>query len=395
MPVMTFTPAFMATGLVCPEGKPRIEYSVADEPGLFVECRASDRAVPTWYLRLKNAKGTNVYKRLGTVREISLTQARKLARQLKAEHAATPKQPVEVATVIGSMTLATFMKDHYMPHAQMHKRSHGRDEQLWRLRIEPKFGHLPLNKVNRHDAQAFHVALVKEHGLSPASADLHLSLLRHVLVLAVQWDLLEKNPLVGFKLFHVDNRVENYLDEEEVERLKNVLLADSNRTVALLILYLLVTGARLASAMNCKWADIDMDNSVWVVPATEAKSKRANPQYLNPSALWILEAVGTRDKYDHVFVNKETGKPYTTITRVWYRLRRDAKLNNKVRLHDLRHTFGRMVLSAGHSLEELRKAMNHADVRTTARYGHLTSKAMRQVALAASVIIQPTGASVT
>jgi len=90
MPVVTFTPAFMATGLVCPPDKPRIEYSVADEPGLFVECRASAKAVPTRYLRLKNFKGTNEYKRLGTVKEISLTQAKKTARQLKVEHQYCP-----------------------------------------------------------------------------------------------------------------------------------------------------------------------------------------------------------------------------------------------------------------------------------------------------------------
>ena len=51
MPVIKFTPAFVASGLVCPPDKKKIEYSVADEPGLFVECRASERAVPTWYLR--------------------------------------------------------------------------------------------------------------------------------------------------------------------------------------------------------------------------------------------------------------------------------------------------------------------------------------------------------
>jgi hypothetical protein len=125
MPVVNFTPAFMATGLVCPPDKPRIEYSDADgEPGLFIECRKSAKAVPTWYLRMKCPnKGTNVYRRLGTVKELSLTQARKMARQLKAEHALAPKQPAEVAPAIGSMTLATFMADHYFPHAKVHKRS--------------------------------------------------------------------------------------------------------------------------------------------------------------------------------------------------------------------------------------------------------------------------------
>jgi integrase len=209
------------------------------------------------------------------------------------------------------------------------------------------------------------------------------------LALAVEWEMLEKNVLRGFKLFHVDNRVENYLDEAEVERLKDVLLSDENRMVALAILFLLVTGARLNSALHAKWRDIDLQSGVWLVPASEAKSKRANPQYLNPSALWILQEIGTRGEYEHVFVNRQTGRPFTTITRVWYRLRKQAGLNPRTRLHDLRHTFGRMVLAAGHSITELQRAMNHADCRTTMRYGHLTGTTMRTVALAASVIIKP------
>ena len=388
MPVMTFTPAFMASGLVCPPDKKKIEYGVADEPGLFVECRASEKAVPTWYLRLKNEKGTNIYEKLGTIKDVGLVQAKKLAKQFKAEHLLSlklgrpPALPVEI-------TLDEFMCKHYMPHAEMHKRSAVRDEQLYRIRIAPKFGHLPLSKINRHEVQVFHVSLVKEHGLSPASADLHVALFRHALALAMEWEMLEKNVLRGFKLFHVDNRVENYLNDAEVERLKDVLMADSNRMVSLAILFLLVTGARLNSALHAKWRDVDLPNGVWLVPATEAKSKRANPQYLNPSALWILDAVGTRGSSEYVFVNRQTGKPFTTITRVWYRLRKEAGLNDRVRLHDLRHTFGRMVLAAGHSITELQRAMNHADCRTTQRYGHLTGTTMRTVALAASVIVKP------
>lgn len=392
MPVVTFTATFMATGLVCPEGKKKIEYSVSDEPGLFVECRASEKAIPTWYLRLKNAQGTNIYKKLGTIKEVSLPQAKKLAKQLRAEHALSARLATPHLAVPAELTLDEFMRKHYMPHAEMHKRSHARDEQLYRIRIAPKFGHLPLTKITRHEVQVFHVGLVKEHGLSPASADLHVALFRHALTLAMEWDMLEKNVLRGFKLFHVDNRVENYLDDEEVERLKNVLMADGNRMVAMAILFLLVTGARLNSALHAKWRDVDVQNCVWLVPATEAKSKRANPQYLNPSALWILDAVGTRGSSEYVFVNRQTGLPFTTITRVWYRLRKEAGLNPKTRLHDLRHTFGRMVLAAGHSITELQRAMNHADSRTTQRYGHMTAKTMRNVALAASVIVLPEAA---
>src|ERR1035437_1424584 len=100
MPVIQNFQAFInGGGLVCPAGKPKIEWAVAEESGLFAECRASEKALPTWYQRLKNAQGTNVYRKLGTIKDVNLAQARKLARQVKAEHLVARKVEAAVAPV--------------------------------------------------------------------------------------------------------------------------------------------------------------------------------------------------------------------------------------------------------------------------------------------------------
>lgn len=384
MPVLTFTPAFMATGLVCPPDKARIEYSVGDEPGLFCEVRFSAKAVPTWYLRLKNAKGTNVYRRLGTVKELSLTQARKQARQLKAEHAAAPKKNVESAPTIGGMTLDTFMAENYFPHAKVHKRSHKRDDQLYRIRIEPKFGHLALSAINRRDVQVFHNALLAE-GLSPASADHHIKLLRRVLNLAVQWELLEKNPLNGIQLLLVNNEVENYLDEEQTQALLEVLKTDANRSVCNILMFLLSTGARLNEALTATWKNVNVEGCAWKVDAVRSKSKQIRSIPLNDSALWVLEQLPSKEKSEYLFPSPVTGKPYTTITRAWYRLRKLAGV--KVRIHDLRHGYASMLASSGHSALVISRVLGHRDPRSSLRYMHLSAKALQEAANAGSVIV--------
>ncbi|MBK6928403.1 MAG: DUF4102 domain-containing protein [Comamonadaceae bacterium] len=141
MPVLNFTPAFIAAGLVCPPDKKRIEYCDSDVPGLLIECRSAPNAVPTWYLRYKNNSKT-AYTRLGNVQELGLAAARKQAITLKAQHTLAPKNAVEAKAPMGSMTLDVFMRDHYMPRARVHKRSHIRDAQLYSIRIAPKFRHL-------------------------------------------------------------------------------------------------------------------------------------------------------------------------------------------------------------------------------------------------------------
>lgn len=389
MSIVTFTPALLASGLVCPPQQKRIELSDRDEPGLFLECRSSPKAVPTFWLRLKcPTRKTNIYKRLGTIKELSLTQARKQARQLKAEHAAAPKQSIEAAPAIGSMTLAAHMAI-YEKHARIHKRSYKRDDQLYRIRIAPKFGHLALSAINRRDVQAFHNALLDE-GLSPASADHHIKLLRRVLNLAVQWELLEKNPLKGIPLLMVNNEVENYLDEVQTQALLEVLKTDPNRSVCHILMFLISTGARLNEALTATWKNVSIDGGVWKVDATRSKSKKVRSIPLNDSALWVLEQLPSKGKSAYLFpspVKAADGKdePYVTITRAWYRIRKLAGVN--VRIHDLRHSFASRLVCNGRSLYEVQQILGHSDPKVTMRYAHLSSKALQEAANAGSVIV--------
>ena len=384
MPVVNFTPAFMAKGLICPPGKTKIEYSLHDEPGLFVECRLGGRSMPTWYLRLKNARGTNTYKKLGTVKDVSLAQARKSARQLKAEHMLAPKLEDVAAVPKAELTLDAFMVDHYFPHAKIHKRSHKRDDQLYRIRIKPKFGDLVLSAVNRREVQAFQNGLLNE-GLAPASADHHVKLMRRVLNLAVQWEFLEKNPLKGIELYMVDNQVENYLDDEQTQRLMDVLLSDANRSVCHILIFLISTGARLNEALTATWKNVNVEASVWKVDATRSKSKKTRSIPLNDSAHWVLEQVPSKGKSEYLFPSPVSGKPYTTITRAWYRLRAEAGV--KVRIHDLRHSFSARLISNGRSLFELQSILGHSDPKVTMRYAHLSAKALQEAANAGSVMV--------
>ena len=152
MPVVTLTPAFMASGLVSLSGK-RTEWCDAEVRGLLIEVRSAPDSIPTWYLRYK-ANGKTAYTRLGNVQDLGLAQARKQAITLKAQHTLAPKHAVEAKPIQGTMTLNTFMETLYFPFAQR-KRSVKRDDQLHRLRISPRFGHLPLSAINRRDVQAF------------------------------------------------------------------------------------------------------------------------------------------------------------------------------------------------------------------------------------------------
>lgn len=393
MPVIQDLNALIsAGGPMLSVGKSKEEFGDALTPGLFLECRASEKSVPTWYLRLKNAQGTNTYKKLGTMKELSLAQARKLVKQIRAEHVVTVKVQGAASVVIApaEMTWDTFIKDHFGPHCTAHIRSAKKYDQLHRLYVSPRFGEMRLSQITRKDAQAMHVDMLEKMKLSPASADHAIKFMRRALNLAVQWDYLEKNPLKNFELFMVDNQVENYLSDEQMQKLLTVLRTDSNRNVCNMLMLLLSTGARLNEVLSATWKNVSMDGRALKVDAIRSKSKRSRSIPLNDSAMWVLEQLDSRDKSAYLFpspVFAKDGKdlPYTNITRAWYRLQKLAGI--KIRAHDLRHGFASMLVSGGRSLYEVQQILGHSDPKVTMRYAHLSSKTLQEAANAGSVIV--------
>jgi integrase len=372
----------------------RIEYSVAGGPGgLFVECRSAPKAVPVWYVRMKNTKGTNVYKRLGTVAELTLTAAKREAASAKAEQSILVKQEPEQKPAIGEMSLDTFWTDHYLGHAKLHKRSWKRDEQLYRIRIKPKFGEKKLSAIARYEVERFQQELLQD-GLSHSSASHHAKLMKHLLNLAVQWEMLEKNVLNGIPLVLalVDNTVENYLNEDQLKILVEVLRDDKCRTSAMILLFLISTGARLNEAFTATWNNVDLEAGVWKVDAIRAKGKRARSIPLNDSAKWVLEQLESKGKSAYLFPSPAKAAEgedaaYTTVTRMWYRIRKLAGISDKVRIHDLRHSYLSLLARKGASLSMIQMIAGHADARTTTRYIHMSSSTLGEIANLASVIV--------
>lgn len=234
--------------------------------------------------------------------------------------------------------------------------------------------------------QTFHTAVL-DQGLSPATADHHVKLIRHALNLAVEWSMLDRNPTTGVPLFNVDNKVEHYLNQEELDRLLGVLRGDPNRAVCQIALFLLSTGCRLNEALKATWAQIDRGARVWRIPASNSKSKRVRSVPLNDSALEVIASLSTEGDHENLFVNRVTGKPYGTIMKVWSRLRLKAGLPH-LRIHDLRHQYASFLVNSGRTLYEVQQVLGHSDPSVTQRYAHLSSQSLQEAANTASVAMR-------
>ena len=141
------------------------------------------------------------------------------------------------------------------------------------------------------------------------------------------------------------------------------------------VLFALNTGARDDNVCGLQWKwEVpvpELKRSVFVVPAAELKGKRDHVLILNDAAWSIVEACrGQHAEYVFVYrrervkhLDREPAMAYHrlgTLNNTAWQTARDACGLSKVRVHDLRHTFGQRLRDAGVSEEDRALLLGHA-----------------------------------
>jgi integrase len=194
--------------------------------------------------------------------------------------------------------------------------------------------------------------------------------------------LKEENPVRGIKLFHEEKR-ERFLTAEEIARLNQALINEPDwRWHAFFPLSLLL-GTRRGELATARRADIDFAQAVWRIPNT--KSGRPHLLPLPRVAVQILERLPSRNNSEWLFPGDKTNTSITSPSKAWQRIRKRAALNGDdnvantaVRQHDLRRTLGSWLAASGYSLPLIGRALNHANVSTTAIYARLDLDPVRR-----------------
>lgn len=351
---------------------------VSDErSGLYIELRDSSKEVGTYYLRYKDSTNKSCHQRLGCTNQISLADARKKVVEFKAALVNGIDTLTPQVSKKEEMTLNALWAEYY-DFAKSTKRSWKRDEQLWRIRIKPKLGHLKLSEITVKQVQTLMMDVRKE-GLAAATADHHGQLMRRLGNMAVKWGYLDANFARGIQLYHEFNMVENIPDDVQLQKLLHVLHTDENRQICLLVQFLLMTGARRSEAINMKFTDVSIEQKLWTVPHQASKSKRTRFIPLNESALEVLAQIERKPGDVYVFANPETGKPFVSVFKPWDRIRKQAGMPT-LRMHDLRHAYASMCVNNGCTIYEVSQLLGHADTRVTQRYAHLSTSTMLNAA---------------
>ena len=214
-------------------------YLDADIRSLMLEYRSTDMG--TWYFRAKDEQGKMKMIRLGTLAKMDVLEAKARAYEMQkfVEHGGVLK---DMDTHAGKrLTFGAFIEKHYLPHAKARKRSWKTEDGILRRHILPVFSELKLEAITRFALSRWLEGL-HDKGLSPATCNRALFLVKYVFNCARRWGFIAESPARDVSVLPEKEFRERYLSEEEARRLLNVLDAEKDQQAANVIRLLLFTG---------------------------------------------------------------------------------------------------------------------------------------------------------
>ena len=259
--------------------------------------------------------------------------------------------------------------------------------------IIPALGEIPIQKLTPQQVQKYYTMLMNEKKLSANSVKKHHNFLKTALKLAVQQDIILRNPIERVEPPRSKKKdIEFYSKENLVKLLEHV---NGNRLEIIVYLAVLL-GLRREEICGLQWSSVDFDKRVIsiheaktmagsVVINKDTKNKSSNRTlFISDELVDALmremdkqkrnsDMLGNLYIQNDLVVKWENGKEYRPnyISEVFTKFVKDNHLP-KITLHGLRHSFISLGNSQGVTLFNLSKVAGHSTPDTTGRiYTHL------------------------
>lgn len=267
-----------------------------------------------------------------------------------------------------------------------------------RLYIKPKLGNIPLNKLATNDIQQFCAWMKSDDHMGGNSiADSQIrncySLSHRALEKARVEHLIPRDPTDGCKLSPVRYEEMKILSREAMQKL---LIQAKEENYYELFLLELATGLRLGEIAALQWNDLNLETGELQInkqvvavkgklTVSPPKTKAAvRTQILPPTVLKVMREYRARVDSRWMFPSPKKEDTPMRPSSIHQRLHRilDHAECDRVRFHDLRHTFATNALAYGMDIKTLSTILGHVSCATTLNtYSHITDEMRQQAAV--------------
>jgi len=311
---------------------------------------------PGYWMHWSDAQGRRRWRKLNVS---TLQQARKAR---AAELVRVEQAKVLGFTAPGEDTFVDISK-RFLAHqkARLTPRAYDRETGIVNEHLS-KFFTGALASIRRVDVQRY---VTKRAGeVSAHSVQKELNILKHLLRLAVEWEVVPFNVAQGVKCPRVPAGRVRYLQPGELRSVLEACPAWLRPVVALAA----CTGMRRSELLGLRWLNLDLPNSRVLLAQT--KNGESRIVYLNETAKAAIRSLPFNEntRSTDLLFRSITGEQ---VSMAFQRACKAVEISD-FRFHDLRHTAASWLRMKGADIHTVAQLLGHKDLRMAARYQHLS-----------------------
>lgn len=324
---------------------------MANRDGIYLR---KDR--PGYWISWTDAQGRRRYRK---------TDAGTLAQARNARAAELIK--VEQSRILGfappSDDSFADLATRYLTHQKVRltAKSYERVKLIAENHLKPAFSGL-VKAIRKVDVQRY--VTERSGRVKPASVAKELTTLKHMLSLAVEWEIIPFTPAQGVKGPKLPAGRVRYLQATELRAALEACPQWLRPIVGLAV----STGMRRGEILGLRWLDVDMSHKCLMLPQT--KNGEGRIVHLNKCSLDALRSVpimADAKSTDRLF----PGVTPEQVSVAFQRATRAAGIAD-FHFHDLRHTAASWLRMSGADIHTVAQVLGHKDLRMAARYQHLS-----------------------
>lgn len=215
--------------------------------------------------------------------------------------------------------------------------------------------------------------------VSAHSVKKELDIIKHLFKLAIEWEIIPISPAQGIATPRVPPGRVRYLEPNQL----GGLLESAPAWLRPIIIFAIGTGARRGSIVNLRWQDVTETRVTF--ERTKGNRRHTLPQNEMTRFALAMAWHPSAQPPDYVFC-KPTDDNRVSVE--FRRACRRAKISD-LRLHDLRHTCASWLAMKGEDLRTIAQILDHADIRMTMKYAHLSPSYLSESVKSLDAAFQP------
>lgn len=297
-------------------------------------------------------------------------EARKLLKQMELEHIRGKLEINETKEILFYDYI-----DQYMSYCKTNKASSTYAREMQAIKsLKSFFGNICLPKIDNKSIEDYK-SQRKSKGLSTSSINRELTVLSVMLKKAVQWNYLNRIPVIS--ILALPKRPPRYLSLDEM----NTLLDCSTEWLRPILIILRNTGMRIGEVLQLRFKDIDLVNNLILVRSQKTKNYRVIPincelreilewlhkYYVHPNTMQISIRHANQRSY---IICHPDGTKVKCIKNSFNKACKRAGIESTI--HMIRHTFASHLVMNQVDLISIKELLGHSSISTTMIYSHVS-----------------------